>query len=618
MATKPTLEVVYTRNAKGQVEKIERTEGGVTTAKTEYTFDDAGRILSQKQTVGTDIKTTGYVYDMARRSVTLTLPDGTTRTKVLDERGRLDSVYLDGAMVADYSYDNNKHTGTSLGNGIEAIYGRDVAGRLTNMAYGKNGLDPILRHDLGWDVAGQLKWTKKIPDAIADERYGMDQQGQLTEWKTGVLDASNEILTPVDSLGWAMDSRGNWTGTTSHKQTADTRTHSGVNAINVRNGVNFTYDVAGNLLSDGVNTYEWTLDGLLAKVTNASGSAEYIVDGERRLIKRVEKNASAVVLETDAFVWDGWQLAQESRNGVVRTYAYGKYIDDQIALKTGAGIYYLHRSYNQSTEAVTDASGNLVERYIETNPYGGYSIQNAGGQTISGSLLGNRSVFQGAPITDAVAGMVYLRNRWYSPMLGRFVSRDPAKDGLNWYGFSEQKPQIVLDPYGLYAIEWVQFGSLSNADAWGSVAIGLNLDGITCGACKDCKDKDKECIDGSAKIDVIAMKIVDHVITEQKGRRWHCDVPDVYLAYTKSHEEAHIQNAENWAKSVFTGLGPFEKGKCSGELEKGKKDILRKWVFRQEPTHAGDPNLYIVSPPSWKNEQEAIDIFMSSGSCYEE
>jgi RHS repeat-associated protein len=455
MATKPTLEVVYTRNAKGQVEKIERTEGGVTVAKTEYAFDDAGRVLSQKQTVGTDVKITSYAYDLARRSVTFTLPDGTTRTKVLDERGRLDSVYLDGAMVANYLYANNAQASISLGNGIHAGYGRDAAGRLDSLAYGLPGQDPILRHDLGWDVAGQLAWTKKTPDAIADERYGIDQQGQLTEWKTGALDASNEILTPVDSLGWAMDSRGNWTNVYDSKATVDTRTHSGANAINARNGVNYTYDDAGNLLSDGVNTYEWALDGMLAKVSTASGSVEYTYDGLRRMVKRVEKNASAVVTETDAFVWDGWQLAQELRNGVARSYAYGKYIDDQIAVKTTGGVYYMHRSYNQSTEAVTNASGALVERYIETNPYGGYVIQNASGQVITSSLIGNRSVFQGAPMTDAVSGLVYLRNRWYSPQLGRFVTRDPAgvfvNPGFNLYQSFNSNPEIYRDPLGLQA-----------------------------------------------------------------------------------------------------------------------------------------------------------------------
>jgi len=566
MATKPTLEVVYTRNAKSQVEKIERTEGGVTTAKTEYTFDDAGRVLSQKQTVGADIKTTGYAYDMARRSVTLTLPDGTTRTKVLDERGRLDSVYLDGAMVADYFYDNNKHTGTILGNGIGATYGRDAAGRLTSMAYGKNGQDPILRHDLGWDVAGQLKWTKKVPDAIADERYGMDNQGQLTEWKTGVLDVSNEILTPVDSLGWALDPRGNWTGTTSHKQTADTRTHSGANALTIRNGVAFTYDDSGNLLSDGVNAYEWTLDGLLAKVTNASGSAEYIIDGQKRLIKRVEKNASAVVTETDVFVWDGWQLAQESRNGTARTYAYGKYIDDQIAVKTGTDIYYLHRSYNESAEAVTDASGNLLERYIEVSPYGGYSIQNASGQTVSGSQIGNRSVFQGAPLTDAISSLVYLRNRWYSPRLGRFVSRDPAKDGMNWYSFTDARPEVGVDPSGLTAVQQHESGKGSEK-YWGRAIPFDPTFSFDCKKNGNCKYS----MSGGVELPDVVWVDVNNDFSYY-GR--HCKRTSFNMQMTFMHEKMHADSWLNKAKSLGTGMnGSFSSEE---DCRKAGRDKLAK------------------------------------------
>ena len=33
---------------------------------------------------------------------------------------------------------------------------------------------------------------------------------------------------------------------------------------------------------------------------------------------------------------------------------------------------------------------------------------------------------------DLCSGLVYLRNRYYDPSVGRFISEDPIQDGLNW------------------------------------------------------------------------------------------------------------------------------------------------------------------------------------------
>ena len=34
---------------------------------------------------------------------------------------------------------------------------------------------------------------------------------------------------------------------------------------------------------------------------------------------------------------------------------------------------------------------------------------------------------------DSESGNIYLRARYYNSETGRFISEDPAKDGVNWY-----------------------------------------------------------------------------------------------------------------------------------------------------------------------------------------
>lgn len=41
-----------------------------------------------------------------------------------------------------------------------------------------------------------------------------------------------------------------------------------------------------------------------------------------------------------------------------------------------------------------------------------------------------------------------MRVRYYEPGTGRFISEDPAHDGLNWYGYSGGDPVEKADPSG--------------------------------------------------------------------------------------------------------------------------------------------------------------------------
>ena len=50
---------------------------------------------------------------------------------------------------------------------------------------------------------------------------------------------------------------------------------------------------------------------------------------------------------------------------------------------------------------------------------------------------------------DRETGTVYLRARYYDPVIGRFLSEDPAGDGLNWYTYCGNNPVVFVDFTGL-------------------------------------------------------------------------------------------------------------------------------------------------------------------------
>lgn len=66
--------------------------------------------------------------------------------------------------------------------------------------------------------------------------------------------------------------------------------------------------------------------------------------------------------------------------------------------------------------------------------------------TGSGSMFGYGGNL-GHP-TDPENGLIYMRARFYEPWTGRFLSEDPAKDGLNWYNYCWNDPVNFQDKSG--------------------------------------------------------------------------------------------------------------------------------------------------------------------------
>lgn len=55
--------------------------------------------------------------------------------------------------------------------------------------------------------------------------------------------------------------------------------------------------------------------------------------------------------------------------------------------------------------------------------------------------------FTGKPLDSK--GLYYFNARYYNPTIGRFISADPARQGLNWYVYCNNNPLMYVDPDGL-------------------------------------------------------------------------------------------------------------------------------------------------------------------------
>jgi RHS repeat-associated protein len=97
-----------------------------------------------------------------------------------------------------------------------------------------------------------------------------------------------------------------------------------------------------------------------------------------------------------------------------------------------------------STIALVDSSGNLQTSYTY-DPYGGTSV--------TGTANGNEFQYTGRE--NEGTGLYFYRARYYSSLLGRFISEDPlgfAGSGANLYAYVFNSPTNLVDPFGLQTV----------------------------------------------------------------------------------------------------------------------------------------------------------------------
>ena len=131
-------------------------------------------------------------------------------------------------------------------------------------------------------------------------------------------------------------------------------------------------------------------------------------------------------------------------------------------LHTKGGLMYYHTDRLGSPVAISDRHGEPIARYA----------WDAYGRAMAGVFDPYNTVgFTGKQL-DGATGLTYFGARWYDADSGRFMSRDPIRDGWNWYAYVGGDPVNYVDLWGLLASE-----AKGNEDAseinWDQVVSGV-------------------------------------------------------------------------------------------------------------------------------------------------
>jgi RHS repeat-associated protein len=211
-------------------------------------------------------------------------------------------------------------------------------------------------------------------------------------------------------------------------------------------GALISYDLRGNTLSDGTNSYGYDIFDRQVSMSNPGDDAEYIYDALGRRIAKVVNGAMTT------YIYDKRYRVIEERAGdgsLEARYTYGTGVDEPLMMERDGNVYYYHRDALGNITEVTDSSGLLAERYTY-DVYGSPQIFDGSGTSLASSVIGNPYLFTSRRY-DLESGNYYFRARIYHPALGRFLQMDPAGnvDGMNRYN-----AYFVMkgtDPYGLAA-----------------------------------------------------------------------------------------------------------------------------------------------------------------------
>ena len=409
-------------------------------------YDANGNVTSATDSNGRSI---GYSYDALGQKTKTVSPDGRTLTYSYDKAGRLTGLLDDGNF--SIGYDNlGRRSSLAYPNGDKTTYGYDSAGRLLNLIRKNKAGSVIASNSYTHDqTANRLSNTSqdKSVSYQYDSIYRLTQALSSTPGNSSNTNGRGGGIpnaTQQQKEFYSYDAVGN-------RLASDRIAAYVYNPANqlVVNGGSHHYDKNGNLIqkvaSEGTTNYEWDYENRLVKVTAPDGTvAEFAYDPfGKRIAKQVIENGTST---NTRYFYDNQNIFFEYDDGgaIGNRYTHGPGIDEPLMVTTAKEKYYYHADGLGSIIALSDRAGKMVQSY-EYDSFGNLKDQM--------SRVKQPYTYTGRE-WDKETGLYYYRARYYDPMEGRFIQKDPIgfEGGINLYAYVDNNPVNWVDPFGESAL----------------------------------------------------------------------------------------------------------------------------------------------------------------------
>ncbi|WP_411885855.1 Ig-like domain repeat protein [Polaromonas sp. YR568] len=485
----------------GELTKITDASGQVT-----YSYDSMGRKTGKTQTTDARTFSVGYTWgdtgSALDKLTAITYPSGTRVNYSYDAYGVVSGITVNPP--------NSNGVGTNTGSTLPMLSAitSNAESKLTGwtwastktqaIAYDANGQisaynlgDPTttgIRRTILRDSAGRITGYTHVSNGVAvpalDQSFGYDNLNRLISATLGGT-----------AIQYSYDATGNRTAKvisgTSYPNTISATSNKLTQAQDVGGTATVVHDAAGNITSDGTNTYTYSDRGRMATMTNAGGTVTYSYNA---LELRVGKTGPTTMVPTGATYYvygeEGQLLGEYGANGTPlhETIYLGLPVGVIKQTGTTAGSDIAISLYNVSTDQL--GAPRIITRQSDEAVAWRWDTAEAFGATApdqNPSGLGAFSFTQRLPgqVFDAESGLFQNWNREYNPRIGRYMQSDPIglAGGINTFAYVAGNPLSKTDPRGLWTFQlgFSVSGSAIPAPfglgAYGQAGVGFAIDG---------------------------------------------------------------------------------------------------------------------------------------------
>lgn len=414
-------------------------------------YDPMGRINLMEQcdpsNCGTGNYAASYTYDWLGNLLTMGDGQGVTNTYTYTPADEVASITS--------SVNDPTHPSNLLSNVQDGPDG-PLSWQLGNGLYGVRSYDSLGRNNGGWVCSGTTQpycngggqtygytvaWSGTRATSVCDtvlnrcSSFGYDEFNRLTS-QTVTSGAADNFTYVYDRWGNRWQQNVTSGSGPSPQLSFNTSTNQITNS-------GYTYDAAGNLMSDGSHNYTYDADGNVIAVDGGS-TAKYTFNA---LNERVRADLGS---SSEEFIFDPFGR-HTSAHDVVHGWTWADWIysgdsNTGVAVDTDSQTNFDHQDWEGTERAMTLYNGT-VEGTYNSLPFGdGYSVSGSDIDPLHFAMLDHDSTSD----TDHATFRQYgnTQGRWMSPdpYSGSYDLPDPQS--MNRYSYALNSPLSYIDPWG--------------------------------------------------------------------------------------------------------------------------------------------------------------------------